>query len=179
MQCTTIAASQAPRHLPPTNPEGDQPMLALGMVSSDNANTAALPPWLNVRHGFTSSHCSLDPLLTRWLVGATWATCRLSTSATETIPRHTFESTKPQSKNSKPLIDFGWRYSLRSAVSRVFPAQGLCSTELHNNHHSDRSPPWLYPNLFDSGTSCRELMPSVIRKKLTLSDRAVSRSLAN
>jgi hypothetical protein len=68
---------------------------------------------------------------------------------------------------------------LRSTTSRVLPAQGLQSTELHNDHCSDRSPPWLYPNLFDSNTSCRGLMLSVSWKMLTLSDLAVVRSLAN
>jgi len=38
-------------------------------------------------------------------------------------------------------------------------------SDLFNPHSSDRSPPWIYPNLIDPNTPCREPMPNVAWKK--------------
>jgi hypothetical protein len=51
-----------------------------------------------------------------------------------------------------------------STLCRVPPAEltqprGCVVPKLHNYQRSDRSPHWDYPNLIDSDTSCRKLMP--------------------
>lgn len=58
-----------------------------------------------------------------------------------------------------------WTYNSRSTSSRVFTGQGLHHFgDDVSPHHGDRSPRWIYPNRFDSGTTCRQLMPKVIWK---------------
>lgn len=44
-----------------------------------------------------------------------------------------------------------------------------------DTHRDDRSPRWIYPDLFNLCTSCRELVPIVSWKRKTTSGRAVTR----
>lgn len=54
--------------------------------------------------------------------------------------------------------------SFRSRTSRVVSGQGFWTSlrrTRENPHVGDRSPSWIYPNLIDPDTPCREPMPDV------------------
>lgn len=56
--------------------------------------------------------------------------------------------------------------SCEESLAELTQPRGCEVPKLHNNNSNDRSPPSIYPNLFDSDTSCRELMPDATWKKL-------------
>lgn len=49
-----------------------------------------------------------------------------------------------------------WRHDLRSTSNRAVTGQGLhYFGDNVSPHHGNRAPRWIYPNLIDSGTTCR------------------------
>lgn len=146
------------------------------------------PPWVprvsprpHFRHAFTRSHYALGPLAYPAIRWSLRATCRPSTSATETIHEHTNRRCKPRrlmmhrtsgekfypltgrlrrtAGDPEPLAGTSQPSCLRPGVA-VSLRIDLC-----NPHRGDRSPLWIYPNLIDPDTPCREQMPGATWNK--------------
>lgn len=66
----------------------------------------------------------------------------------------------------------GWRDLLRSLPTELSQARGHRTNPI-SPHRDDRSPRWLYPDLFDPDTSCRKLVPHRAWKPALRGDRAV------
>jgi hypothetical protein len=120
--------------------------------------TSALPLWPSFPPAFTHGCRALDPLFAGCYPGEAWATCGLSNSAVERIHEHTCERSKPHPLDGQAhrwwvaptLAGLHQLSLLRPGVAR----DGKPSAR--NPHSVDLSPPWIYPNLIHSDTSCRK-----------------------
>lgn len=124
------------------------------------------------QHAFTGLSWSARPVSFPPIRRSPQATCRPPASATDTIPEHTFEAPSPPRSLRRQAAARRGSDPLTRSTSRAFPGQGL-PNEFNNPHRDDRSPRWLYPNLFDPNTSCRKLVPHKTWKPALRGDRAV------
>jgi hypothetical protein len=119
--------------------------------------------------------CALDPPRVRLFTAARRATCRLWASATETIPEHTHESTKPQLQRQAAVV---WvTPSLAGHCQPSLVSPGVVKLR-HSTTTSEATArvAGFTPTWFGSDTSCRRLMPGVSRKRDAPCDRAVAAS---
>lgn len=89
----------------------------------------------------------------------TRATCRPMTSAVKMIHEHTKEPPRPHHLARRQAVAPMGSSPLAELAYRVSPGQGSPCRLLTDPHCDDRSPLWIYPNLIDSDTSCREILP--------------------
>jgi hypothetical protein len=116
------------------------------------------------RHAFTRGDRALDPRSYPVVHRSSRATCRSSTSATgrsTSTPSNAPDLDRIVRRQAAAPTE--WRHPLRGTANRASPGQGLrpIRGRFLNPHHGDRSPRWIYPNLSDSRTSCRRLMPGL------------------
>jgi len=123
------------------------------------------------RCGFTRSCCALDPPRRPAIHRSVEATHRLSTSATET------SASTPRTFQTPPLLSASasrrarWMATLPKESRQpdllspgVAPKRkSLCC----DTHRDDRSSLWIYPDLSDPDTLCREQVPDTAWKSLS------------